>query len=285
MKIIKNINIVLILFFLIVQPCFADFRFAVIGDTRDDSNNGINVKTMKAILDKIKSEGVDFILVTGDMITGSAKSAVHISRLKRWKGIIEAYKIPFYISMGNHDVESGASENIVRSVFEMPQNGSEGLKELTYSFDHKNAHFVAIDTAIVNNFHSIGRAQLNWLKEDLEKNNKSIIFIFGHDPAYPVYNHKGSSLDKYAAQRDELWGIFKQCKASAYFCSHEHLYNRSVHDGIYQIITGGGGAHIAASEKQGGFNNFVIIDVKDNNEIEVTVKDINGSVRDVLKIR
>ena len=292
MKIIKKIAIIIIYLLLVgdrhacpLQPCFADFRFAVIGDTRDDSKDGINVKIMNTILDKIKSEGVDFILVTGDMITGSAKSAAHINRLKKWKGIIEKYKIPFYISMGNHDVESEMSENIARSVFEMPQNGPRSLEELSYSFDHKNAHFVAIDTAIFNSFHSIGQAQLNWLKEDLEKNNKSIIFIFGHDPVYTVYNHKGSSLDKYAAQRDELWGIFKQRKVSVYFCGHEHLYNRSIHDGIYQIITGGGGAHISASEKHGGFNNFVIIDVKDNNEIDVTVKDISGSVRDTLKIR
>lgn len=274
-----------LLFFIIVNPCFADFRFAVIGDTRDDSEDGINVKIMKAILDKIKLEGVDFILVTGDMITGSSKSAAHISRLKKWKGVIERYEIPFYISMGNHEVESEMSENIARSVFEMPQNGPEGLKELAYSFDYKNAHFIAIDTAMFSSFHSIGQAQLNWLKWDLEKNNKSIIFIFGHDPAYPVYNHRGSSLDKYAVQRDELWGVFKQNRVSAYFCGHEHLYNRSVYDGIYQIITGGGGAYISASKEQGGFNNFVIVDIKDNNEIEATVKDIDGSARDTLKIR
>ena len=276
--------IITAIFFLLASPCFADFRFAIMGDTRDYSGDGINVKTMKAILEKIKSEEVDFIVVTGDMITGSAKSSIHGNRLKKWKGIIERYGIPFYIGVGNHEIESEMSENIVRSVFEMPENGPSGFKELIYSFDYKNAHFVMLDTEAFNNFHAIGEAQLKWLKEDVEKNQKKTIFIFGHDPAYPVYNHIGSSLDKYAVERDKLWGIFKKYKVSAYICGHEHLYNMSIHDGVYQIISGGGGAHISAPEEKGGFYNFIVIDVKDNGAIGITVKDINGFVKDTFSI-
>jgi 3',5'-cyclic AMP phosphodiesterase CpdA len=267
------------MFFLIAAPCFADFRFAVIGDTRDYSSGGVNVKTMRAILEKIKSEKPDFIVVTGDMITGSTKSRVHANRLKKWKGVIEKYGIPYYICVGNHEIESEMSENIIRSVFEMPENGPTGFKELAYTFDYKNAHFVTLDTEAFNNFHAVGEEQLKWLKEGLEKNQKRIIFIFGHDPAYPVHDHIGSSLDKYSAQRDELWGIFKQYKVSAYFCGHEHLYNRSIYDGIYQIITGGGGAPISAPEGKGGFNNFIVVDVKDNGTVNITTKDIDGFIQ------
>lgn len=280
----RKIIIAAVIFFLLASPCFADFRFAVMGDTRDYSGDGINVKTMKAILEKIKSEEVDFIVVTGDMITGSAKSSIHGNRLKKWKGIIERYGIPFYIGVGNHEIESEMSENIVRSIFEMPENGPSGFKELIYSFDYKNAHFIMLDTEAFNNFHAIGETQLKWLKEDVEKNQKKTIFIFGHDPAYPVYNHIGSSLDKYAVERDKLWGIFKKYKVSAYICGHEHLYNMSIHDGVYQIISGGGGAHISAPEEKGGFYNFVVIDVKDDEAISITVKDINGLVKDTFSI-
>lgn len=284
MKIVKDIIITLIWLAVLATPCFADFRFAVIGDTRDYSGDGINVKIMKAILENIKSEKVDFIVVTGDMITGSTKSSAHINRLKKWKGIIERYGIPFYIVIGNHEIESQMSENIVRSVFEMPENGPGGFKELIYSFDYKNSHFAILDTEIYNNFHSLGRTQLEWLKEDLWKAREKTIFIFGHDPAYPVYNHIGSSLDKHAVERDELWGMLKKYKVSAYICGHEHLYNRSIHDGIYQVISGGAGAPMSAPAEKGGFYNFVIIDVKDNGSASFTVKDINGSERDVFKI-
>ena len=284
MKIIKNINIALIVFFLITQPCFADFRFAVLGDTRDYSSDGINVRVMKAILEKIKAENVDFIIITGDMITGSTKTDVHRNRLKKWKSLVEKYKMPFYVGVGNHEIESEASEDIVRSVFEMPENGPSGFKELIYSFDYKNAHFIMLDTAIFNSFHALGRVQMEWLEEDLEKNQKGLIFVFGHDPAYPVHSHMGSSLDKYSIQRDELWSLFEQYKVRVYFCGHEHLYNRSMHGGVYQVITAGGGAPLAAPEKKGGFYNFVVVEVKDDGQALIAVKDIKGSVKDIFNI-
>lgn len=270
--------------FLLATPSFADFRFAVLGDTRDYSPDGINVKVMDAILEKIKAENVDFIIIVGDMITGSTKTDIHRDRLKKWKSVIERYKIPFYIGVGNHEIESEVSEDIVRSVFEMPENGPSGLEELTYSFDYKNAHFVMLDTAIFNNFHALGKFQMEWLKEDLEKNQKKNIFIFGHDPAYPVYSHIGTSLDQHSVQRDELWSLLERHKVGIYFCGHEHLYNKSIHRGIYQIITAGGGAHLVAPEEKGGFYNFVIAEVKDNSSVFITVKDMKGVIKDIFNI-
>lgn len=280
----RKIIIAAAIFFLIAAPCFADFRFAVIGDTRDNNENGINIEIMKIVLEKIKSEKVDFIVVVGDMITGSARSRVHMNRLKKWKGIIERYGIPLYIVVGNHEIESELSENIVRLVFEMPGNGPAGLKELVYSFDHKNTHFIALDTDVFNNFHKIDEQQLEWLKEDLEKNKEKNIFVFGHEPAYPAHANIGSSLDKYISDRDRLWSVFRQYNIRAYFCGHEHLYNRAVHDGIYQIITGGGGAPLSTPEEKGGFNNFIVVEVKDSVAVNVTAKDINGVTRDVFNI-
>lgn len=279
----KKIVAILIVLVFVAGPCFADFRFAVIGDTRGNNEDGINIEIMKIILEKIKSEKVDFIVVVGDMITGSAKSRVHMDRLKKWKSIIKKYQVPFYIALGNHEVESELSENTVRLVFEMPGNGPAGFKELVYSFDYKNTHFVVLDTDIFNNFHRIGERQLEWLRGDLEKNKDKNIFVFGHEPAYPAYGHIGSSLDKYASDRDELWGVFGQYNVRAYFCGHEHLYNKAVHDGIYQIITGGGGAPLAAPEK-GGFYNFAVVDVKSDGAIDVTVKDAGSSIRDNFSI-
>lgn len=280
----RNSIIIAVIFFLIVTPCFADFRFAVIGDTRDNSEDGINNKVMEKILDNIKSENAGFILLTGDMITGSRVSAIHRNRLRKWRAIIEGYKIPYYISVGNHEIESEVSERIINSVFEMPKNGPEGLKGLVYSFDYKNAHFIILDTNVYDNFHVITEEQLEWLKDDLKKNKKNIIFIFGHEPAYPVYDHKGRSLDRYSSKRDYLWNIFKEHKVNIYFCGHEHLYHRAVYDGVYQIITGGAGAYLTASHEQGGFYHFILVDVKDNSSIEISVKDMKGVTKDIFKI-
>lgn len=263
--------------------CFADFKFAVIGDSRSDNLLGINMKILSEIMNKIKEEGVEFIIVTGDMITSSSNNAISGKRLKIWRDFIEKFNIPFYISMGNHEIKTELSEDIIRSTFDMPGNGPDVLKELVYSFDYNNAHFVAIDTNIYKNFHRFGDAQAEWLKKDLDMNTKKLIFIFGHEPFFPVHDHIGTSLDKYPEERDDMWKLFKSYGVDIYFCGHEHLYNAADIDGVYQVITGGAGARLRSSVKQGGFHHFVIVTVREDDTYGAIVKDIKGITVDSLK--
>ncbi|NQV04307.1 MAG: metallophosphoesterase [Candidatus Omnitrophica bacterium] len=267
----------------IATPCVADFRFAVIGDSRGH-DDGINTEVLLEILKQIKSENVDFIVVVGDLITGSKHSGKHRDRLIKWKGIVEEFRIPVYISVGNHEIESETSEDIVRSVFEMPDNGPSHLKELVYSFDQDNAHFVIIDTDGYKNSHRLGNVQLEWLEDDLKKSGKEMKFVFGHKPAYPYKHHVRDSLDKYPAERDGLWDMFRQYKVAIYFCGHEHLYNSSMHEGVRQVVTGGAGARFHDTPEEGGFYHFILVQVKDEGVCEVTVKDIEGEIKDHFKI-
>ena len=213
------------------------------------------------------------------------KAATLTERLLKWKTLIDGYNIPVYIAIGNHEIVGERSEDIFRSIFKMPENSPFGLKELVYSFDHKNAHFVILDTNIYKKFHRLGKTQLDWLKKDLASNKKELVFAFGHEPAYPVGSHKGSSLDAFPAERDEVWSVFQENKVDMYFCGHEHLYNRSINQGMLQVITGGAGARPNVSSKDGGFYHFVIVDVKDNGECEVVVKDNDGVIRDNFVVK
>lgn len=280
----RQLSLALFLFIILTaRPCFADFRFAVIGDSRG-RDDGINTEVLLEILNQIKSEDVDFIVVVGDLITGSKHSDIHRDRLIKWKGIVEEFRIPVYISVGNHEIESEASEDIVRSVFEMPDNGPSGLKELVYSFDQDNAHFVIIDTDIYKNSHRLGNVQLEWLEDDLKKSDKEIKFVFGHKPAYPYKYHMRDSLDKYPAERDGLWDMFRQYKVAIYFCGHEHLYNSSMHEGVRQVVTGGAGARFHDTPEEGGFYHFSLVEVRDNEECDIFVKNIKGEIKDYFKI-
>jgi len=44
---------------------------------------------------------------------------------------------------------------------------------------------------------------------------------------------------------------------------HEHLFRKSAHHVIIQIITGGAGATLYAAEEDGGFYHFVLVDVEE----------------------
>lgn len=276
----RKIFIILILVLLLAQTCFADFKFAVIGDTRSDNPEGINIKVTAALLKKIKSEDVDFIIVTGDMISGSKNVNRTVERLGKWKHLVQKYGLKVYVVAGNHEINSEGSEGAFRSIFEMPDNGPIGLKELVYSFDYKNTHFVMLDTNIYNSFHRLGDAQRAWLENDLKQNKDKLIFVFGHEPAYPTGNRMGKSLGRFPVERDGLWSLFEKYDVRAYFCGHEHVYNKSMHNGVLQVITGGGGAPLHTQQKKGGFYHFVIIDIKDRGIYRILVKDIGGNIRD-----
>ncbi|MFH1854006.1 MAG: metallophosphoesterase [Candidatus Omnitrophota bacterium] len=249
------------------------------GDSRGDED-GINKNVLNNLLEQAKAANVEFVVFVGDLITGSKHREIHKRRLVKWKDLTEEYGIPVYIALGNHEITSETSEDIFRSLFEMPDNGPASFKELAYSFDYKNSHFVILDTNLYNNFHRLGAPQLEWLKNDLAVNKKDIIFVFGHEPAYPVAHHLRESLDLFPSERDELWKIFHNSGVSVYFCGHEHLYNKSIHGKVYQLITGGAGAKLRTTVEQGGFYHFVIVDVMDNGDFEITVKDIKGKIRD-----
>jgi len=271
--------------FLVVSPSsFADFSFAVIADTQGNNREGTNFKVLKRLMELIKIEKVAFILVCGDMITGSRQSSKHSKELKKWKDFIDGYGIDAYCVASNHLIQSETSDNIFCSLFEFPENGPDGLKELVYSFDYDNAHFVAIDTEEYNNFHDISNSQLEWLRDDLGKNKDKVIFVFGHDPAYPRIHIK-DSLDKFPEKRDALWRLFKENNVKVYFCGHDHLYERSLFEGVYQLIGGGGGGHLHTRPEEGGFYHFIKVEVEDTGLFRVTVKDIDGNVKDYFEVK
>ncbi len=275
--------IIFLIMLLASSTCFADFSFIVMGDSRGN-DRGINEEIFRRILERITSDEPDFIVFVGDLITGSKHKDEHKKRLLKWKEIVGEFDIKTYIAIGNHEITSETSEGLLRSIFEMPKNGPTELKELVYSFDYKNAHFIVVDTNHYKDFHSVGSSQLEWLKNDLEKNKKRLIFVFGHEPAFPVHSHIGSSLDRYPSKRDELWDIFKGYGVSIYFCGHEHLYDKSIHDGVCQVVTGGSGARLYSRPEKGGFYHYVTIYVKDDGKCEIRVKGLDGEIKDRFNI-
>ncbi len=140
----------------------------------------------------------------------------------------------------------------------------EGLKYVTYSWDHQNCHFVSLNlyaddltTAYIYDY------QLAWLKADLEATDKEHIFVQGHQPVFANrpgvvdadykqsgvsaghlirgedgYGSKGVWTQKSIRPQSDFWGLLKQHPVRAYFCGHAHLYTAEKFDGIWQICGG-----------------------------------------------
>ena len=253
------------------EPETDQWRFAVFCDTRGDSNNtsgksGINDLVVGAIARAIVNDSCDLVLVPGDMANGWCQngSTPYVVQFTNWKHAMEpvySAGITVHTIRGNH--ENGpldwphssypytphpdpALKAAYMDAFgsDNPGNGPSGEEHLTYSFTHKNAFFVGLDTYI--NPHRVNQ---EWLEGQMENNSQPYVFVFGHEPAFKV-NHP-DCMACYPNARDEFWNSIGSAGGRIYFCGHDHLYNRAYvpddsESEIYQMVVGSCGAPLAS---------------------------------------
>jgi 3',5'-cyclic AMP phosphodiesterase CpdA len=131
---------------------------------------------------------------------------------------------PYYPALGNHDLPP----ELFLADFHLPNN------ERWYSVDIDHLHFVVLDTT---SDISQGSEQYAWLEGDLQAASKGFVAIVTHYPLLSTGEHGGdSNLSQI------LMPLFEEYNVDIVFSGHDHDYERSVKNGIYYIVTGGGGA-------------------------------------------
>jgi len=165
-------------------------------------------------------------------------------------------QFPWYPGVGNHDFGKADLAWIRRynqggaSLPSIVSMGPPGAEETMYAFDHENAHFVVINEYFNGKSDhasggDISDAVFFWLNEDLAANLKPFVFVFGHEPAYPLPDmdtgkerHEETSLNRNAKHRDRMWKLLAQYKATAFICGHTHTASAKKIDGVWQLDTG-----------------------------------------------
>jgi unsaturated rhamnogalacturonyl hydrolase len=153
----------------------------------------------------------------------------------------------WYPIIGNHEEETIADMDWLRAEYDTGnslrtplkyftnQDGPTGSVETTYSWDYGRAHFVVLNEywngettagSDVATDGDIVPELYNWLSADLASNSRPLVFIFGHEPAFPQHRHIGDSLDKYVAYRDTFWTLLEDSDVQVYFCGHTHFYSK-----------------------------------------------------------
>lgn len=126
--------------------------------------------------------------------------------------------------MGNHE----GSGTEFREFFSLPDN------EQWYSFTYGCVQFIALDTTVT---YSSG-SQHSWLVSELGSSNSAWLIVYFHHPPYT----RTSGHDDTPAVKEHLVPLFEQYGVDMVFNGHSHAYERYFHNGIYYIVTGGGGA-------------------------------------------
>jgi acid phosphatase type 7 len=264
------------------------FSFAIIGDTQgfnaSDSND-----SFKLAVGNISKANPELVMTEGDLIPSCDGSSKCIQKYDSWKQIMQPILNKTKEVQGNHDrLGKEAADKIWQDEFDLPTNGPAGYSELVYSFDYANSHFVVLDSEKPSE-HIIGQDQRDWLEKDLSATQKTNIFVFFHEPAFPVSSKIEESLDVKPADRDALWNILKNHHVTAVFSGHEHIMSRKNADGIYQFVIGNTNSFDHDLPKPGMADysykghHFAMVNVN-GQEITVKIYKTEGSLLDTFKI-
>ncbi|MBW1687525.1 MAG: metallophosphoesterase, partial [Deltaproteobacteria bacterium] len=120
-------------------------------------------------------------------------------------------------------------------------------------------------------------ALYNWLQADLIATTQPLIFVLGHEPAWPQpdadsgrMRHLGDSLDQYPSNRDRFWSLLRQHQVVAYLHGHTHNFSSVNIDGVWQIDAG----HARGIGDTGAMSTFALTDIVDDT---VTYQAYRGS--------
>jgi predicted phosphodiesterase len=246
------------------SPSPVGSTFIVIGDSR--SGDSIYTDIVHTITSSLSSSGC--LIHVGDMIEGAGHRDQWTHFLQMTAPV--ATVMPWYAVIGNHDVNSVASQQLYQEVMNLPGN------ELYYSFDLFDSHFIILDTEVPGAVGGIVGDQLTWLKQELQTyaGSAQYLFVFTHRPVYPQGHYRGHDL----ANADELHQLFTQYGVDIVFSGHEHQYYTFRKDSVQYVVTGGGGAPIYKGGIGKGFHHFLLVELLPPTNILIHVLDVHGKV-------
>ncbi len=224
------------------------WSFIVCGDPQN------NYEVFSKIVEAAKS--VDFMIIAGDL-TGSGTEqefATFSSFMK--KGGVKFYAVP-----GNHDVSKAPAESLFARYVGKPSQ----------SFSHKNCFFVLIDNSSPKK--GFSREERSRVEEDLLSVRKMRydhhIAVCHVPPGYPYSLLTGEDERSAVASNEEIVPVLVKNGVKELFCGHFHAFRRYEQNNLKITITGGAGAPLHASERNGGYHHYILVKVRGNNlEIE-----------------
>jgi len=109
-----------------------------------------------------------------------------------------------------------------------------------YSVDRNDIHFIVLDSNADLTNGEEPSEQYTWLINDLENIADDILFtiVLYHHPIFTTGPHPADEKNL----GDILLPLFSEYGVDIVFNGHNHCYERSQYNGIYHIVTAGGGA-------------------------------------------
>jgi len=263
------------------------FSFITYGDTRG-RHDGVELQAehtlvIESMLATIKraattSDPIKFVVQSGDAIQdGSIAKQLTVSYIPLINRLTQEGNVPYFLSVGNHDVGSGKDLTNPRRVAGLnnyfaanarlipPEGSMRRLRGYpTYAFGYGNTFFVAFDSDIPED-----STQFAWVRSQLEHLDRKRyvhVAMFFHHPPFSSGPHGGATIEYQAATIRAKWmPLFRKHHVRLLLAGHEHLFEHWVEryrdeSGQYrmdEIVSGGGGAPLYAYTGEPDLRDYV----------------------------
>jgi 3',5'-cyclic-AMP phosphodiesterase len=202
------------------------------------------------------NRSADFVLMGGDLAFDGNYTVKDefIDQIELYKTASDHLKMPYYNSIGNHDVLGWSSRRKVSP--DDPDLGKKllmdklGMKSSYYSFSHKGWHFVVMDSIHpVEAEHGMsykgafGDQQLEWLRFDLGTNANMPTVVMTHIAAFchlgqmngdPKFNPFGHMV---VEDTVKFRNIIERHNVKAVLQGHSHVPEDFYYNGIWYITS------------------------------------------------
>jgi len=230
-------------------------RFVILGDRTGSVQSGVYEQVWR----ETSAEKPEFVVTVGDMIEGlvDAKAAAEWVEVRR---ILQPYAaIPLYLTPGNHDIWSAASEMLFRK---------NSGREPHYSFDRGAAHSTILDNS---RSEQLTESELAFLEADLKANaSRPVKFIVSHRPSW-ILNVALRNPDF------PLHRLAKQYGVKFVIAGHIHQMLHFALDGVEYVSMPSAGGHLRASGeyRAGWFFGYTVAQVE-NAAAKLTIHELKS---------
>lgn len=235
------------------QPVTQSVRFIIFGNTRPESPFQGFTEGLDTVLGSIEGERSGIVIHTGNSVYGGSETQGIIARdverqMQIFFPMIKRIPAAVYTVPGETDFFNGNLDLYIKHSGRPPY----------YSFNYGSIHFITLSTnSGIDNM--IDSAQMNWLKEDLEKSGRySAIFVITYHPVFTEEKIKGKSTLKNLM----LMELFIKHKVRAVFSGKDDKYSSSYYGGVDYYVTGCGGYNDKKDNKK-KFQ-YYLVTIEDN---------------------
>jgi len=207
-------------------------KFAVVGDSRQDSSKDPYPRVFKKIMEDVDSKDLNFVIHLGDFVIHEEENY-----FEEFEEIIGNYDTPIYTVIGNHDSDVHGG-----SLYQ------EYYGDRLYSFTYMGTKFIFLD----NSIGLLNQENILFLENELKSDEEKFIFLH-----MPPFDPRPSGIHRMLSGKEFMEKV-EDNNVDIVFSGHIHMYYQITQNYTKYIITGGGGSPVYASEKIGGFNHYII---------------------------